>query len=68
MKLIFCGTPEFAVASLEAVIAAGHEVALVVTQPDRAVGRGLQLQVGAVEDGGSAAWLAGHAAREDQEE
>ena len=41
MKLVFCGTPEFAVPTLEAVIAAGHEVALVVTQPDRASGRGM---------------------------
>jgi len=39
MKLVFCGTPEFGVPTLEAVIAAGHEVALVVTQPDRAAGR-----------------------------
>jgi methionyl-tRNA formyltransferase len=45
MKLIFCGTPEFAVPTLEAVVAAGHEVALVVTQPDRAAGRGMELQV-----------------------
>lgn len=44
MKLVFCGTPEFAVPTLEAVIAAGHEVALVVTQPDRAAGRGMELQ------------------------
>ena len=44
MKLVFCGTPEFAVPTLEAVIAARHEVALVVTQPDRAVGRGLEMQ------------------------
>jgi methionyl-tRNA formyltransferase len=44
MKLVFCGTPEFAVPTLEAVIAAGHEVALVVTQPDRAAGRGMGLQ------------------------
>ena len=44
MKLVFCGTPEFAVPALEAVIAAGHEVALVVTQPDRAVGRAMQMQ------------------------
>jgi methionyl-tRNA formyltransferase len=49
MKLIFCGTPEFAVPTLEAVIAAGHEVALVVTQPDRAAGRGMELQVPAVK-------------------
>ncbi|NYF79504.1 methionyl-tRNA formyltransferase [Granulicella arctica] len=39
MKLVFCGTPEFAVPTLKAVVAAGHEVALVLTQPDRAVGR-----------------------------
>ena len=44
MKLIFCGTPEFAAPTLEAVIAAGHEVALVVTQPDRAAGRGMAMQ------------------------
>jgi methionyl-tRNA formyltransferase len=50
MKLAFCGTPKFAVGTLEAVIAAGHEVALVVTQPDRAAGRGMQVQVGAVHD------------------
>jgi methionyl-tRNA formyltransferase len=49
MKLVFCGTPEFAVGTLEAVIAAEHEVALVVTQPDRAAGRGMELQVGAVK-------------------
>jgi methionyl-tRNA formyltransferase len=44
MKLVFCGTPEFGVPTLEAVIAAGHEVALVVTQPDRAAGRGMEVQ------------------------
>ena len=44
MRLVFCGTPEFAVGTLEAVIAAGHEVALAVTQPDRAAGRGMETQ------------------------
>jgi methionyl-tRNA formyltransferase len=44
MKLVFCGTPEFGVPTLEAAIAAGHEVALVVTQPDRAAGRGMEVQ------------------------
>jgi methionyl-tRNA formyltransferase len=44
MKLVFCGTPEFAVPTLQAVIAAGHEVALVLTQPDRAAGRGMEMQ------------------------
>lgn len=49
MKVVFCGTPEFAVSTLEAVIEAGHEVALVVTQPDRAAGRGMEVRVGAVK-------------------
>src|SRR5260370_12919304 len=44
LKLVFCGTPQFAVPTLEAVLAAGHEVALVVTQPDRAAGRRMELQ------------------------
>ena len=39
LRLVFCGTPEFAVPTLEALIATGHEIALVVTQPDRPVGR-----------------------------
>ena len=50
MKLVFCGTPQFAVGTLEAVVRAGHEVALVVTQPDRAAGRGMQVQLGAVKE------------------
>ena len=41
MKIVFCGTPSFAVPTLRAVLRAGHEVALVVTQPDRPSGRGL---------------------------
>jgi len=44
MKIVFCGTPEFAVPTLKAVVDAGHDVRLVVTQPDRGVGRGLVLQ------------------------
>jgi methionyl-tRNA formyltransferase len=39
LRLVFCGTPEFAVPTLEALIAAGYEIPLVVTQPDRPVGR-----------------------------
>lgn len=39
MKLVFCGTPHFAVPTLEALLAAGHEVALVLSQPDKPVGR-----------------------------
>jgi methionyl-tRNA formyltransferase len=43
LRLVFCGTPEFAVPTLEAIIAAGHQVALVLTQPDRAAGRAMEL-------------------------
>lgn len=43
MKLVFCGTPQFAVPSLERLVAAGHDVQLVVTQPDRPQGRGMEL-------------------------
>ena len=39
MKLAFCGTPQFAVPTLDALIAAGHDVALALSQPDRPVGR-----------------------------
>jgi methionyl-tRNA formyltransferase len=39
VNLVFCGTPRFAVPTLEALLAAGHEISLVVTQPDRPVGR-----------------------------
>ncbi len=44
MRLIFAGTPEFAAQALAAIVAAGHEVALVLTQPDRPAGRGMTLQ------------------------
>jgi methionyl-tRNA formyltransferase len=43
MKLVFCGTPDFAVPSLQALVDAGHDVALVLTQPDRPAGRKLEL-------------------------
>jgi methionyl-tRNA formyltransferase len=49
MKLIFAGTPEFAAQALAAIIDAGHEVALVLTQPDRPAGRGMALQPSAVK-------------------
>ena len=45
MKLVFCGTPDFAVPSLQALVDAGHEVALVLTQPDRPAGRKLELHI-----------------------
>ncbi len=43
MKLVFCGTPMFAVPSLERLHASGFEIQLVVTQPDRPQGRGMAL-------------------------
>lgn len=49
MRLIFAGTPEFAQQALSALHAAGHDIALVLTQPDRPAGRGLQLQASAVK-------------------
>ena len=39
MRLVFCGTPRFAVPTLEALLAAGHDIPLVVSQPDRPAGR-----------------------------
>jgi len=44
MRLVFMGTPEFAVPTLDALVAAGHEVLAVVAQPDRPKGRGKKLQ------------------------
>ena len=44
MRVVFAGTPEFAALALQAVVAAGHDVALVLTQPDRPAGRGMALQ------------------------
>ena len=44
MKLLFAGTPEFAAQSLSAILTAGHQVELVLTQPDRPSGRGMALR------------------------
>ena len=49
MKVVFAGTPEFAACALRALIDAGFEVPLVLTQPDRPAGRGMQLQASAVK-------------------
>jgi methionyl-tRNA formyltransferase len=49
VKIIFAGTPEFAATALQALLAAGHEVVLVLTQPDRPAGRGMVLQASAVK-------------------
>src|SRR5882724_6616767 len=50
MILLFCGTPRFAVPTLEKLVEAGHSVPLVVTQPDRPRGRGMELAISAVKD------------------
>ena len=49
MRLVFAGTPEFAREALAALHAADHEIALVLTQPDRPAGRGLKLQASPVK-------------------
>lgn len=49
MRLIFAGTPEFAREALVALHAAGHDIALVLTQPDRPAGRGMKLQASPVK-------------------
>ena len=50
MKIVFMGTPDFAVGTLEAIIEAGHEVVLVVTQPDKPKGRSGALQFTPVKE------------------
>lgn len=50
LKIVFCGTPSFAVPTLKAVLRAGHEVSLVVTQPDRPSGRKMTLVAPAVKE------------------
>lgn len=50
MKVVFMGTPDFAVGTLEAIIEAGHEVVLVVTQPDKPKGRSGALQFPPVKE------------------
>ena len=49
MKIIFAGTPEFAVPALAALIAAGHKIVMVLTQPDRPAGRGMKLKASPVK-------------------
>ena len=50
MRVIFMGTPDFAVGTLEEIIKAGHEVVLVVSQPDKAVGRSKALKYTPVKE------------------
>ncbi len=49
LKVVFAGTPEFARVALEAIVHEGHEVVMVMTQPDRPAGRGLQLHASPVK-------------------
>jgi methionyl-tRNA formyltransferase len=49
MKLVFAGTPDFAVPSLDALVQGGHEILAVYTQPDRPAGRGRQAQASPVK-------------------
>jgi len=49
MRLIFAGTPAFAETALAALVAARHDIVLVLTQPDRPSGRGLRLEASAVK-------------------
>ena len=56
MRLVFAGTPEFAREAMAALHAAGHEIVLVLTQPDRPAGRGMKLQASPVKQ-----WALDHA-------
>jgi methionyl-tRNA formyltransferase len=58
MKIVFAGTPEFAAVALKAIHEAGFEIPLVLTQPDRPAGRGMQLQASAVKQYASAHGIA----------
>ncbi len=49
LRVVFAGTPAFASSALAAIASAGHEIVLVMTQPDRPAGRGMKLQASAVK-------------------
>jgi methionyl-tRNA formyltransferase len=57
MRIVFAGTPEFAAVALDALLATGHDVVGVLTQPDRPAGRGMKLQPSAVKQRALAAGL-----------
>lgn len=48
-RIVFMGTPEFAVASLEALVKAGHDIVGVITAPDKPAGRGMKMNTSAVK-------------------
>lgn len=56
-RIIFAGTPDFAVPSLQALLTSGHDVVAVLTQPDRPMGRGRKVQFGPVKSVAIAAGL-----------
>jgi methionyl-tRNA formyltransferase len=57
VRVIFAGTPPFAAAALNALAEAGHDIALVLTQPDRPAGRGMKLTPSAVKQAAQARGL-----------
>ncbi|CAM4120843.1 methionyl-tRNA formyltransferase [Kerstersia similis] len=57
MRLVFAGTPEFARIAFDALLAAGHEIVLVMTQPDRPAGRGMKLMASPVKQAALAAGI-----------
>jgi methionyl-tRNA formyltransferase len=57
MRIVFMGTPDFAVPALQALLKAGHEVVAVYTQPPRAAGRGMALRKSPVHEAADAAGL-----------
>lgn len=60
MRVAFAGTPKFAAAALEAILRAGHDLPLVLTQPDRPAGRGMTLHASPVKQLALAHGLAVH--------
>ena len=64
MRVIFMGTPDFSVGTLEALVAAGHEVCLAVTQPDKPKGRGGKMQYTPVKEKAHVLWHTGISAEE----
>ncbi|WP_313951552.1 methionyl-tRNA formyltransferase [Accumulibacter sp.] len=57
MRLVFAGTPEFGAVALQAIMLAGHQIDLVLTQPDRASGRGMTLRASPVKQLAQAAGI-----------
>lgn len=57
MRIVFMGTPDFAVGCLKAILAAGHEIAAVYSQPPRAAGRGMSLRKSPVQQAAEEAGL-----------